>query len=61
MKKTYYVPFNVSSGLMQYCFLLYATQLFVNPFNEYNSLATSLWCMRFKIHFICFFWGMHVF
>lgn len=44
MKKTYCVLLIVSSGLVQYCFPLYATQLFVNPFNEYNSPATSLWC-----------------
>lgn len=42
MKKTYCVLLIVSSGLVQYCFPLYATQLFVNPFNEYNSPATSL-------------------
>ena len=61
MKKSYYVPPNVSSGLMQYCFLLYITQFFCNPLNEYNSQGTLLWCWDLKYILDAFFFGMHVF
>lgn len=50
MKKSYYVPLNA---------ILFPTiyyPFFCNPFNEYNSWATSLWYVIQNTFYMLFFW-----